>query len=334
MFKDDEISWSCAINESSQDTLYDIHNHYQHLFCSNFTLFSDALLEFSNTFLRSSLKFRYPVFSNAHKQRQHTHIHTRHTNTTRTHTTQINTHRTQTPHRDHTHRDHTQIQHRCTDLTHTQLHTYSMDPKYITETHTQSIQPHTYTQTHCRYTDRPQIPIPHTHRVRNSSWDFVSPCLLYPNLCPVSTRFIISFTSYLLLLVSSRHPTPSQIAFPSIPQSNHQHKTVVTNEKGHYTMSKHSKWIKIEYQTPLILKPLCNFCTSEYLTDPVLFKPPDPLLCFSCAPLSEEHPHSSSLFSWSQDLHRFPLLHSPLSIHSRSLDFTFYFPSALLGYFP
>lgn len=212
--------------------------------------------------------------------------------------------------------------------THTAPHILRVDPKYITETHTQSKQPHTYTQTHCRYTDHKYSHALHTESEILHGILFLLVCytLTYVQFPPyVSSHLYLTFCYWPLLSI---HSIPNS-SFSSTLQSNHQHQTVVTNEKGHYTISKYSKLINIEYQTPLILKPLCNFCTSEYLTDPCALQPPDLLLCFSCSLPSEDHPHSSTLFSWSQDLCWFPLLHSPLLV----LRFHILFPKCITRLF-
>lgn len=181
-----------------------------------------------------------------HKETTQTHTYQTYEHHPYTHYTDEYTQTTDTIH--YTHRDHTQI------YTHT--HKYSTDAQ-ISHTHTV---PHTllygFKTLHrdtqrdciatCIHTNTLQIykqttgTQTHTHRpntncIRNSLWDFVSLCLLYPNICPVCTIVIISFTSHLLLLASSLHPTLSQIgntsSLPSISLSNHQHKTVAINEK-------------------------------------------------------------------------------------------------------
>ena len=69
----------------------------------------------------------------------------------------------------------------------------------------------------------------------------------------------------------------------------------------HYTMPKHSKWIKIKYYDSPHFKSLVSPLLLRISHWPfLLWKPPTPLLCFHVAPLWRTS--SLLLFSWSQDL--------------------------------
>lgn len=182
-----------------------------------------------------------------HKEIPHTH---QTMNTTCTYTTQINTHRTQTPHKDHT-QINTQIHHRYTDLyisrgskTHHRdtPQKYTQSPySYIQYIHTNTLQ--VYRQT----TD--------THAVHTQYQKFSIRFCFFLSIYYILVS--IQFPAYSLshscltsccwsLLCRNPSQTGNASLFLPFPRTTTNIKTVAINEKGHYTMSKHSKWVKIE----------------------------------------------------------------------------------------